>query len=103
MYYMVRTYPFFGGVAVKQWFNMNPVSAGTFGMPIGLLTPEPSKDGTGPGRVRALPAPARRHLDRSSVISSHRSDKARSGGLCFLGAAGDMRRYGKIRRSRRGG
>ena len=51
MYYMVKTYPFFGGVAANQWFNMNPISAGVFGMPIGmltiivvsLLTAEPSK------------------------------------------------------------
>ena len=51
MYYMVMTYPFFGGVAANQWFSMNPISAGVFGVPIGiitiiavsLLTPEPSK------------------------------------------------------------
>lgn len=51
MYYMVLTYPFFGGVAANQWFNMAPISAGVFGVPIGivtiivvsLLTPEPSK------------------------------------------------------------
>jgi cation/acetate symporter len=51
MYYMVQTYPFFGGVAANQWFNMSPISAGVFGVPIGiltiivvsLLTPEPSK------------------------------------------------------------
>ncbi len=50
MYYMYTTYPFFGGVAANQWFNMNPISAGVFGVPIGiitiivvsLLTPEPS-------------------------------------------------------------
>jgi cation/acetate symporter len=37
-------------VAANQWFNMNPISAGVFGVPIGiitiivvsLLTPEPS-------------------------------------------------------------
>ena len=51
MYYMYHTYPFFGGVAANQWFNMSPISAGVFGVPIGiitiivvsLLTPEPSK------------------------------------------------------------
>ena len=51
MYYMVTTYPFFGGVAANQWFNMAPISAGVFGVPVGiitiivvsLLTPEPSK------------------------------------------------------------
>ena len=52
MYYMVTTYPFFGGVPANQWFNMNPISAGVFGLPLGLavnfvvslLTPEPSKE-----------------------------------------------------------
>jgi len=51
MYYMYTTYPFFGGVPANQWFNMNPISAGVFGLPIGLLTivvvslltPAPSK------------------------------------------------------------
>jgi len=51
MYYMYTTYPFFGGVAANQWFNMSPISAGVFGLPVGLitiivvslLTPEPSK------------------------------------------------------------
>ena len=51
MYYMVQTYPFFGGVAANQWFNMSPISAGVFGLPVGLLTiivvslltPEPSQ------------------------------------------------------------
>jgi cation/acetate symporter len=51
MYYMYTTYPFFGGIAANQWFNMNPISAGVFGVPLGiitiivvsLLTPEPSK------------------------------------------------------------
>jgi cation/acetate symporter len=38
MYYMVRTYPFFGGVAANQWFNIAPISAGIFGLPAGLLT-----------------------------------------------------------------
>ncbi|MBC7945245.1 MAG: VC_2705 family sodium/solute symporter, partial [Burkholderiales bacterium] len=50
MYYMYTTYPFFGGVAANQWFNMAPISAGVFGVPLGflvilvvsLLTPEPS-------------------------------------------------------------
>jgi cation/acetate symporter len=51
MYYMFMTYPFFGGVPANQWFNMAPISAGVFGVPIGiatilvvsLLTPEPDK------------------------------------------------------------
>ena len=38
MYYMVKTYPFFGGVPANQWFNMAPISAGVFGVPIGMLT-----------------------------------------------------------------
>jgi cation/acetate symporter len=38
MYYMVKTYPFFGGVAANQWFDMAPISAGVFGVPIGMLT-----------------------------------------------------------------
>ena len=50
MYYMVQTYPFFGGTAASQWFNMAPISAGVFGVPVGILTilivsmltPEPS-------------------------------------------------------------
>ena len=52
MYYMYTTYPFFGGVAANQWFNMNPISSGVFGVPIGiitiivvsLLTPTPSRE-----------------------------------------------------------
>jgi cation/acetate symporter len=51
MYYMYTTYPFFGGVAANQWFDMTPICAGVFGVPVGiitiivvsLLTPEPSK------------------------------------------------------------
>ena len=38
MYYMYTTYPFFGGVPANQWFNMNPISAGVFGVPIGIIT-----------------------------------------------------------------
>jgi cation/acetate symporter len=38
MYYMVMTYPFFGGVPANQWFNMAPISAGVFGVPIGIAT-----------------------------------------------------------------
>src|SRR5258705_9987104 len=51
MYYMVKTYPFFGGVPANQWFDMSPVSAGVFGVPVGiavtiivsLLTPKPDQ------------------------------------------------------------
>ena len=38
MYYMVKTYPFFGGVPANQWFEMGPVSAGVFGVPVGIIT-----------------------------------------------------------------
>ena len=38
MYYMVRTYPFFGGVAANQWFGLNPISAGMIGLPVGMIT-----------------------------------------------------------------
>jgi cation/acetate symporter len=42
MYYMVQTYPFFGCVpaqcAANRWFEVNAISAGMFGMPIGMLT-----------------------------------------------------------------
>ncbi len=58
-YYMTVTYPFlrdmFGvtkPIAEYMWFGMNPISAGVFGLPIGmavivivsLLTPAPEKD-----------------------------------------------------------
>jgi cation/acetate symporter len=45
MYYMAVTYPFFrdilgvtAPIASYQWFGMNPISAGVFGVPVGLLT-----------------------------------------------------------------
>ena len=52
MYYMYTTYPFFGGVAANQWWDMAPISAGVFGVPIGIitiivvsmLTPAPSRE-----------------------------------------------------------
>jgi cation/acetate symporter len=54
-YYMARTYPFFTNMGVPKmdlWFSMNPISAGMFGLPVGLvtiwivsmLTPAPSKE-----------------------------------------------------------
>jgi cation/acetate symporter len=51
MYYMYMTYPFFK-VNAPLWFDINPISAGIFGIPAGfigiivvsLLTPEPAKD-----------------------------------------------------------
>jgi cation/acetate symporter len=50
-YYMYMTYPFFG-VNAPKWFDINPISAGIFGIPAGflgvivgsLLTPAPSRD-----------------------------------------------------------
>jgi hypothetical protein len=52
MFYMVRTYPFFGGVPANEWFGLAPINAGCFGMPVGLaimivvslLTEPPSKE-----------------------------------------------------------
>jgi cation/acetate symporter len=41
IYYMLRTYPFFTNMGVPKmdlWFNLSPVSAGMFGLPVGLLT-----------------------------------------------------------------
>ena len=45
MYYMAVTYPFFrdflgvtAPIASYQWFGMNAISAGVFGVPVGLLT-----------------------------------------------------------------
>jgi len=54
LYYMLRTYPFFTNMGVPKmdlWFGLNPISAGVFGLPIGLitiiivslLTPEPDR------------------------------------------------------------
>jgi cation/acetate symporter len=50
MYYMYMTYPFFG-VNAPKWWDINPISAGFFGIPVGIvgvivgsfLTPAPSK------------------------------------------------------------
>jgi len=36
MYYMYMTYPFFG-VNAPLWWDINPISAGIFGMPVGIL------------------------------------------------------------------
>jgi cation/acetate symporter len=45
MYYMSVTYPFLrdligvtAPIASYQWFGMNPISAGVFGVPVGLVT-----------------------------------------------------------------
>jgi cation/acetate symporter len=37
MYYMYITYPFFGGVATNQWFDIAPIAAGVFGIPVGFI------------------------------------------------------------------
>ncbi|OGS92485.1 MAG: cation acetate symporter [Gallionellales bacterium GWA2_60_18] len=37
MYYMYITYPFFGGSAANQWWDIAPISAGLFGMPVGFI------------------------------------------------------------------
>ncbi|HEU0289865.1 MAG TPA: VC_2705 family sodium/solute symporter [Burkholderiales bacterium] len=41
IYYMMRTYPFFTNMGVPKmdlWFGLSPVSAGVFGLPLGLIT-----------------------------------------------------------------
>jgi cation/acetate symporter len=51
MYYMYMTYPFFG-VNAPKWWDINPISAGIFGIPAGiigvivgsLISPAPSKE-----------------------------------------------------------
>jgi cation/acetate symporter len=50
-YYMYLTYPFFG-VSAPLWWDINPISAGIFGIPVGivgvilgsLISPAPSKE-----------------------------------------------------------
>ena len=50
-YYMYMTYPFFG-VNAPLWWDIKPISAGTFGIPAGflgviigsLISPAPSKE-----------------------------------------------------------
>jgi cation/acetate symporter len=37
VYYMVTRYPFFG-INMPLWFSLSPVSAGMFGLPVGLVT-----------------------------------------------------------------
>ncbi|HRE13041.1 MAG TPA: cation acetate symporter, partial [Usitatibacteraceae bacterium] len=56
LYYMIHTYPFFikmfGVNAMPLWFGLQPISAGMFGVPVGLatifvvslLTPAPDKE-----------------------------------------------------------
>ena len=38
VYYMLSTYPALGGSSANQWFDIEPISAGVFGVPIGFLT-----------------------------------------------------------------
>ena len=55
IYYMLTTYPSFGGSAAAQWFHIAPISAGIFGVPAGiavmvlasLLTAPPSRKSDG--------------------------------------------------------
>jgi len=56
LYYMVHTYPtfiqWFGTTPIQKWFGLDPISAGMFGVPIGivtifvvsLITPAPDKE-----------------------------------------------------------
>jgi cation/acetate symporter len=52
IYYTVITHPFFGGSMKAAWFDINPISSGIFGIPVGflaiivvsLLTAEPEKE-----------------------------------------------------------
>ncbi len=51
LYYMVMTYPFFG-INAPLWWDINPISSGIFGIPLGfigvivgsLISPAPSKE-----------------------------------------------------------
>jgi cation/acetate symporter len=78
IYYMMRTYPFFTNMGVPKmdlWFSLSPVSAGMFGLPLGLvtiwivslLTAPPSKE------VQELVEHVRYpHLKGDSVVSEAR-------------------------------
>jgi cation/acetate symporter len=56
LYYMVHTYPqfiqWFGTTKMDMWWGIAPISAGVFGVPLGLitiwvvslLTPEPNRE-----------------------------------------------------------
>jgi cation/acetate symporter len=37
VYYILHTHPAFGGTVANQWFHITPISAGVFGIPVGLL------------------------------------------------------------------
>jgi cation/acetate symporter len=78
VYYMMRTYPFFTNMGVPKmdlWFSLSPVSAGMFGLPVGLvtiwivslLTAPPSKE------VQELVEHVRYpHLKGDSIVSEAR-------------------------------
>jgi cation/acetate symporter len=38
VFYVVRTHPFFGGSMANAWLDINPISAGVFGVPLGFAT-----------------------------------------------------------------
>ncbi len=38
VFYVVHTHPFFGGSMVNAWFDINSISAGVFGVPLGFAT-----------------------------------------------------------------
>jgi cation/acetate symporter len=38
LYYMLHTNTILGGAAAGQWFHIAPISAGIFGVPVGLVT-----------------------------------------------------------------
>ena len=74
VYYMVTRYPFFG-INMPLWFGLSPVSAGMFGLPLGvvtiwivsLLTAPPSKE------VQELVEHVRYpHLKGDSIVSEAR-------------------------------
>jgi hypothetical protein len=81
MYYMYITYPFFGGVAENQWFNIAPIAAGVFGMPVGflgiiigsLISKAPSQGNPGAGRPRSLSEPGGRHRHPRDLIVASRA------------------------------
>jgi cation/acetate symporter len=51
-YYAFKTHPFFGGSMANAWFDIDPISSGIFGIPVGaavlvvvsLLTPAPAQE-----------------------------------------------------------
>ena len=81
IYYMMRTYPFFTNMGVPKmdlWFGLNPISAGMFGLPVGIADDHrrqpaharAAERSAGAGRARALSAPARRHVGERSQVEA---------------------------------